>query len=108
MGFYGEFIALFSTVFATMRICLVIEYDGTHFHGWQSQPSKNTVQDYLNSALAKIANHAVSSVAAGRTDAGVVVAPTARRPDGDRLDAGRLQQHDGPDVRRGAPLDSGR
>ncbi len=71
MGFYGEFIAFFSAVFATMRICLIIEYDGTHFHGWQSQPSKNTVQDYLNSALAKIANHAVSSVAAGRTDAGV-------------------------------------
>ena len=54
-----------------MRICLTLEYDGTHFNGWQSQPNKNTVQDYLNNALALIANHSINTIAAGRTDAGV-------------------------------------
>ena len=54
-----------------MRICLILEYDGTYFNGWQSQPNKNTVQDYLNDALAIIANHPITSIAAGRTDAGV-------------------------------------
>lgn len=54
-----------------MRICLFIEYDGTYFNGWQSQPNKNTVQDYLNDALAIIANHPINTIAAGRTDAGV-------------------------------------
>ena len=54
-----------------MRICLILEYDGTGFNGWQSQPNKNTVQDYLNDALALIACHAVTTIAAGRTDTGV-------------------------------------
>ena len=54
-----------------MRICLILEYDGTDFNGWQSQPNKNTVQDYLNDALALIACHAVTTIAAGRTDTGV-------------------------------------
>ena len=54
-----------------MRICLILEYDGTHFNGWQSQPNKNTIQDYLNDALALIANHTITTIAAGRTDTGV-------------------------------------
>lgn len=48
-----------------------LEYDGTHFCGWQTQPSSCSVQDHLEAALAHIANDAVDTVCAGRTDAGV-------------------------------------
>ena len=54
-----------------MRIALGIEYDGSDFHGWQTQPGGGTVQDALEAALAKIAGHPVTAVCAGRTDAGV-------------------------------------
>ncbi len=54
-----------------MKIAIGIEYDGSCFHGWQSQLSGNTVQDYLERALASIAGEQVRLTAAGRTDAGV-------------------------------------
>ena len=54
-----------------MRIALAVEYCGTSFHGWQSQPSGNTVQDALEAALAAIAGQPVGVICAGRTDAGV-------------------------------------
>ncbi len=54
-----------------VRIALGIEYDGAAFHGWQSQPHGNTVQDALERALAEIAGEAVRVSCAGRTDAGV-------------------------------------
>ena len=54
-----------------MKIAIGIEYDGSHFHGWQSQPSGNTVQDHLERALAFVAGEQVRLAAAGRTDTGV-------------------------------------
>jgi tRNA pseudouridine38-40 synthase len=54
-----------------VRIALGLEYDGAAFHGWQSQPGGNTVQDTVEEALAAIAGEAVAVVCAGRTDAGV-------------------------------------
>ena len=54
-----------------MKIAIGIEYDGSRFHGWQSQPSGETVQDHLERALASIAGEPVRLAAAGRTDAGV-------------------------------------
>lgn len=54
-----------------LRIALGLEYDGTAFHGWQTQPGGATVQDVLESALAKIACHPVRTICAGRTDTGV-------------------------------------
>jgi tRNA pseudouridine38-40 synthase len=54
-----------------MKIAIGIEYDGSRFHGWQSQPSGETVQDHLERALAAIAGEEVRLAAAGRTDAGV-------------------------------------
>ncbi|PXX45636.1 MULTISPECIES: tRNA pseudouridine(38-40) synthase TruA [Aquitalea] len=54
-----------------MRIALGIEYDGRAFSGWQTQPHGNTVQDRLNQALSQIAGQDITTLAAGRTDAGV-------------------------------------
>ena len=54
-----------------MRFALGLEYCGTGFYGWQSQPQGQTVQDALEFALAQIAGHQVGVICAGRTDAGV-------------------------------------
>lgn len=54
-----------------MRIALGLEYDGSGFHGWQSQAGGDTVQDALESALSMIADSPTRVVCAGRTDAGV-------------------------------------
>jgi len=54
-----------------MRIALGLEYCGTSFTGWQTQPDGRGVQDALERALAVIADAAVGTIAAGRTDAGV-------------------------------------
>jgi tRNA pseudouridine38-40 synthase len=53
------------------RIALGLEYDGSRFFGWQTQPGGGTVQDALEPALAAIAGTQVSTTAAGRTDRGV-------------------------------------
>jgi tRNA pseudouridine38-40 synthase len=54
-----------------VRIALGVEYDGSQFCGWQTQPQNCSVQDTLAAAVAAIAAHPVDIVAAGRTDAGV-------------------------------------
>jgi tRNA pseudouridine38-40 synthase len=53
------------------RIALGIQYDGSAFCGWQSQPHGNTVQDELERALREFAQTPVHTVVAGRTDTGV-------------------------------------
>lgn len=54
-----------------MRLALGISYHGQAYDGWQSQPSGRTVQDHLEAALARFATQPVSTLCAGRTDAGV-------------------------------------
>ncbi|WP_035383592.1 tRNA pseudouridine(38-40) synthase TruA [Ferriphaselus sp. R-1] len=54
-----------------MRIALGVEYDGSAYYGWQSQPHGNTVQDVLQAALSGVAAQPVAVIAAGRTDTGV-------------------------------------
>lgn len=53
------------------RYRIIIEYDGTPFAGWQSQPGGSGVQDAVERALARFSGEAVGVRAAGRTDAGV-------------------------------------
>ena len=53
------------------RMALGISYNGQAYSGWQSQLSGNTVQDKLEAALGRFATHPVSTLCAGRTDAGV-------------------------------------
>lgn len=54
-----------------MRIALAVEYDGSGFRGWQTQPGGGTVQDAVQDALQQFAGVPVQVVCAGRTDAGV-------------------------------------
>lgn len=54
-----------------MRIALGLCYDGSCWHGWQTQPSRQTVQDVLEAALARFVASPVATVCAGRTDTGV-------------------------------------
>jgi tRNA pseudouridine38-40 synthase len=55
------------------NIKLVIEYDGTNYHGWQSQigTGRPTIQDSIELAIAMVAAEDVTTYSSGRTDAGV-------------------------------------
>ena len=54
-----------------MNYKLLIQYDGTDFHGWQSQDGLRTVQGELQRALSLIDGRDVNVHGSGRTDAGV-------------------------------------
>ncbi len=54
-----------------MRIAMGLSYNGQAYEGWQSQASGKTVQDQLEKALSKFTQTPVSTLCAGRTDAGV-------------------------------------
>ncbi|MBR9908111.1 MAG: tRNA pseudouridine(38-40) synthase TruA [Gammaproteobacteria bacterium] len=56
---------------SSTRIALGIEYDGSQYFGWQRQREVVCVQEVLEKALSKVANHPVEVTCAGRTDAGV-------------------------------------
>lgn len=76
------------------RWALALEYDGAPFVGWQRQASGLSVQQVLEEAAAKL-NHGepVSSIVAGRTDAGVHAAgQIAQIALPDRFDAERVRE----------------
>ena len=50
---------------------LVVQYDGTDYVGFQSQPNGPSVQDELQRAVRRVLGHDVKTLAASRTDAGV-------------------------------------
>jgi tRNA pseudouridine38-40 synthase len=54
-----------------MNFKLLLQYDGTDFHGWQSQDGLRTVQGELKRALSLIDGREVTVHGSGRTDAGV-------------------------------------
>ncbi len=54
-----------------MRVALGLEYRGTQYCGWQTQPAACAVQDHLERALEKFVGASVATVCAGRTDTGV-------------------------------------
>lgn len=53
------------------RLVLGVQYDGSCWQGWQTQPSGKTVQDQLEKALSSFAQTPIITACAGRTDAGV-------------------------------------
>lgn len=48
-----------------------VEYNGSAFCGWQIQKTGTTVQEELEKAISRVANHPVRIHCAGRTDTGV-------------------------------------
>lgn len=52
-------------------MALGVQYDGSSWHGWQTQPHGKTVQDMLEVALKRFSLHEIGVTCAGRTDAGV-------------------------------------
>lgn len=55
------------------NIKLILEYDGTNYHGWQTQTGSGnpTIQGTLERALKEITREEVKTYSSGRTDAGV-------------------------------------
>lgn len=56
-----------------MKIALLVEYDGTSYHGFQRQAPERepTVQAMLEAAVSRISQQHVAVIGAGRTDSGV-------------------------------------
>jgi tRNA pseudouridine38-40 synthase len=52
-------------------LALVLEYDGSGYHGFQRQDGLPSVAERVEQALATLFGHEVKITAAGRTDAGV-------------------------------------
>ena len=50
---------------------LIIEYDGTNYHGWQRQKEDATIQGEIEKALWVMTRNHVILIGSGRTDAGV-------------------------------------
>jgi tRNA pseudouridine38-40 synthase len=53
------------------NIKLTIEYDGTNYHGWQSQTNAVTVQDVVKRAIESLTGEDCDLVGSSRTDVGV-------------------------------------
>ena len=53
------------------KLALIVEYDGTRFHGFQLQARGNTVQEELEQAIEAFTGEELRVTAASRTDAGV-------------------------------------
>ncbi|HVF47788.1 MAG TPA: tRNA pseudouridine(38-40) synthase TruA [Pyrinomonadaceae bacterium] len=54
-----------------MNYKLLIQYDGTDFHGWQVQENDRTIQGELERVVGMLADRDIGVVGSGRTDAGV-------------------------------------
>jgi len=53
------------------NVCLLLEYEGTHYAGWQWQKNAQTIQETLTDAIRQVVQEPVKIHGAGRTDAGV-------------------------------------
>lgn len=53
------------------KIKLLLEYEGTQYHGWQYQPNGLTIQEVLEERLSRITQQKTTVIGSGRTDSGV-------------------------------------
>ncbi len=53
------------------KIKIIIEYDGTNYHGWQVQKNAKTVQEVVQKAISKLLGEGVGVTGCSRTDVGV-------------------------------------
>ncbi|AUC82241.1 tRNA pseudouridine(38-40) synthase TruA [Lacinutrix sp. Bg11-31] len=54
-----------------MRYFIELSYNGKAYHGWQIQPNAISVQEVLEKGLSTLLREPISTMGAGRTDAGV-------------------------------------
>jgi tRNA pseudouridine38-40 synthase len=54
-----------------LRYFIKLAYNGTHYHGWQTQPNAVSIQETLNKSISVILNSQIVVTGAGRTDTGV-------------------------------------
>ena len=54
-----------------MKYFIYLQYDGTDYHGWQTQPNCVTVQETIEQKLSMLLRRPTGIVGAGRTDTGV-------------------------------------
>lgn len=55
----------------SFRYKIVIQYDGTYYHGWQIQKNHKTIQAEIEKALSSLISQKISICGSGRTDSGV-------------------------------------
>ena len=73
------------------KIKLTIQYDGTAYHGWQTQLLDKTIQQTLQGVLSRILNENVTVCGSGRTDAGVhALGQVAHFVTGSKMDLMRM------------------
>jgi len=73
------------------RYKAVVEYNGTDFEGWQSQPNGNTVQQIIEKSFLEIQLNKTKIFGSGRTDAGVhAVGQVFHFDYGDKLDCKKI------------------
>lgn len=53
------------------NLLMKVNYDGTNYDGFQTQPQGNTIQDRLEQAILHLTGEELKITASGRTDAGV-------------------------------------
>lgn len=58
-------------LYTVRKMKLLIEYDGTAYHGWQIQKNKPTIQDILEENILRITGEKLKLIGASRTDTGV-------------------------------------
>jgi tRNA pseudouridine38-40 synthase len=56
---------------AKQRYFTELSYDGTKYHGWQTQPNAVAVQEVLDKALSTVLRQPIETLGCGRTDTGV-------------------------------------
>lgn len=75
------------------KIRLLIEYDGTAYHGWQVQKDEITIQGILEDRVLKVTGEKSGVLSASRTDAGVhALAQVATFRTGSKLDSETIKK----------------
>lgn len=56
---------------SSQRYFIQLSYDGSNYHGWQTQPNAVAVQEVLGKALSTVLREPIETLGCGRTDTGV-------------------------------------